>query len=287
VTTDRRTFLAVAGAAAGAAAAGTLGRAGLVAPFDIAFPGHAIRLPDATTGRAAFAQLTDVHLRRIDRRHEAIAAELAAWRPDFVVLTGDTLDRAAALDTVAAFLDMLPPVPKLAVAGNWEYQAGIDFRRLRALLERHGGRLLVNERAIVSAGGLRTAVTGLDDLLHGRPDYRLVGRGTGEVALELVLVHCPAARDALVATHAAAAPAGIDPAPPPAVVLAGHTHGGQIRPFGLTYTPRGSGRYVAGWYDGAPRLFVSRGVGTVGLPLRLGARPEVPLFEVTAFPARS
>ena len=65
------------------------------------------------------------------------------------------------------------------------------------------------------------------------------------------------------------------------VCLSGHTHGGQVA-FGgwAPWLPVGSGRFVAGFYD-VPgcRLFVSRGVGTSVLPLRLGAQPEVVVFE--------
>jgi predicted MPP superfamily phosphohydrolase len=83
----------------------------------------------------------------------------------------------------------------------------------------------------------------------------------------LVLAHCPAARDAL----------GLPTEHPASLVLSGHTHGGQIAPLGIaTWRPTGSGRYVAGWYtDGGPPLYVSRGVGTSLVPVRIGAAPEM------------
>jgi hypothetical protein len=64
-------------------------------------------------------------------------------------------------------------------------------------------------------------------------------------------------------------------------MLAGHTHGGQVAPFGIaTVLPRGCGRYVAGWYrEGGPPLFVSRGIGTSSLPVRIGASPELARFD--------
>jgi hypothetical protein len=65
------------------------------------------------------------------------------------------------------------------------------------------------------------------------------------------------------------------------LLLAGHTHGGQVAPFGLALTlPSGSGRYVAGWYrDAGPPMYVSRGIGTSLIPVRLGATPELVRFE--------
>jgi len=67
----------------------------------------------------------------------------------------------------------------------------------------------------------------------------------------------------------------------PQWMLAGHTHGGQIAPFGWTpFRPRGSGRYVGGWYrDTVPALYVSRGIGTSVIDARHRAVPEVPVFD--------
>jgi len=63
-------------------------------------------------------------------------------------------------------------------------------------------------------------------------------------------------------------------------VLAGHTHGGQLAVGKhALYTPRGSGSFVAGWYQTQwGVLYVSRGVGTSVLPMRLGARPELAII---------
>jgi uncharacterized protein len=65
-------------------------------------------------------------------------------------------------------------------------------------------------------------------------------------------------------------------------VLSGHTHGGQVAPFGLaTILPRGCGRYVAGWYrdEGGPPMYVSRGIGTSLVPVRIGATPELVVID--------
>lgn len=65
------------------------------------------------------------------------------------------------------------------------------------------------------------------------------------------------------------------------LMLSGHTHGGQIAVGGWApLVPPGSGRYVRGWFrgDGAPPLYVSRGIGTSVLPLRFGATPELAVF---------
>jgi predicted MPP superfamily phosphohydrolase len=76
-----------------------------------------------------------------------------------------------------------------------------------------------------------------------------------------------------------AAELGID------LMLAGHTHGGQLA---LETVHRGFNtssliyRYTSGWYENrGARLYVNRGIGTTGFPIRLGARPEITVLELT------
>jgi predicted MPP superfamily phosphohydrolase len=67
------------------------------------------------------------------------------------------------------------------------------------------------------------------------------------------------------------------------LTLAGHTHGGQVR-FPLVpvfWLPRGSGRYLEGWYGADDsRMYVSRGIGTSTLPIRFLCRPELAIITV-------
>ncbi len=138
--------------------------------------------------------------------------------------------------------------------------------------ERHNCRLLINETVTHEHRGGVFRVTGVDDLLGGAPNVRSANGG-GPNDPHVLLAHCPAFRE----RAEAAVPGGFT------CMLAGHTHGGQIRLFGFTpVLPRGSGGYVSGWYrgDGRMPLYVSRGIGTSLLRARLGAPPEVSLFEI-------
>jgi uncharacterized protein len=88
----------------------------------------------------------------------------------------------------------------------------------------------------------------------------------------------------LSSTHSGAPDDDIDPRLlTPQVMLAGHTHGGQVALFGWApLRPPGSGRYVQGWYrDAATSLYVSRGIGTSVVPARFCAAPEVAYFAWT------
>jgi predicted MPP superfamily phosphohydrolase len=259
---NRRAFLRTA-AGLGALGAATTAYAGLVEPdwVDFTSPGA----PAGWPTDAGFAHLSDLHLGSLDDAHDAIVAEIRRRRPPLLLLTGDTVDEAGALPALDELLGQLPDVTPLAILGNWEYWGRVDPGSLARLLERHGGRLLINES--LRLGDL--VVTGLDDWVAGSPDPTVVAAAP-EGAAHVLLAHCPVQRDYL--------PSGRTPD----LVLSGHTHGGQVRPLGVAaFRPRGSGRYLAGWYrdgNGAPPLYVSRGVGTSVLPFRLGARPEVAFY---------
>lgn len=265
MTWSRRRFLA---AAAGGAAAAVGIDAFLVEPGKLTVTRHAVGAGGGPTAR--LVQLTDLHMRALGDHEHEVAAAVGRLEPDALLLTGDTIESPGALGLLGRFLDLLDPaVPKVAILGNWERWAGIDPARMEAVLAARNGRLLVNATTVLATPAGTLAVTGLDDLVEGSPDWSAATRGPRPGGPWLVLVHCPAYRDLLPAEAA------------PDVVLSGHTHGGQIAPFGWApVRPRGSGRYVSGWYrGGGPPLYVSRGIGTVGIPARLGAPPEVAVFD--------
>lgn len=222
----------------------------------------------ATTLPAArLVQLSDLHLKQIGRLEEQILRAINDNPPDLLLFTGDAIDAAGGFAVFDAFLAACPAASTpVGILGNWEYRSGIPTERIARLYEKHGGRLLVNESITVdtSAGSLR--VTGLDDLVGGAPEPAVAEQAPRQDP-HLLLAHCPGQRDRL-GDHA---PDAID------LILSGHTHGGQVAPFGVALiTPGGSGRYVRGWYrDEGPPMYVSRGLGNSTLPIRLGVTPEL------------
>jgi uncharacterized protein len=235
-------------------------------------------------------QLTDLHLDSIGAHEERVAAAVAAQRPDLIVFTGDSIDDAAHVGAFGEFLDLLDAgTRKLAVVGDRERAGGIDLRELERVYAKRGCELLVNDVADLRIEGRRVLITGLDDLIGGTPDPARAIVGSEPTPNHLLLAHCPAQRDALrwervspVATAGVADGPEVDLAPyRPQWMLSGHTHGGQVAPFGLTpFRPRGSGRYVSGWYrDAVPALYVSRGIGTSLIDARHRAVPEVAVFD--------
>jgi len=210
--------------------------------------------------------LTDVHLRDegpwLDRLEVALSA---LDRPDLVAITGDVVTRGWTEPAVARFLDALPgaPLGRFSIMGNWEYWSGAEPGPWSALLEAHGVRLLRNEGLALGPIDLY----GTDDALAGEPRPRPAGPAR---APRVVLTHSPALFDRIA--H-----------PDTALVLAGHSHAGQVRlpMLGAAWVPMGTGRYVGGWYQsGTTWLFVGRGIGWSIAPLRLWCPPEMAWIEL-------
>jgi predicted MPP superfamily phosphohydrolase len=262
---NRRRFLA---ALAGGAFVATGVDAFAVEPGRVTVTHHAF---GSTEGPALrLVQLTDLHMHAVGGHEVEVARVAARLRPDLVLCTGDMIEREVDLPLLDDFLGRLDPdVPKLGIYGNWERWAKIEPDPLAEVYGRHQGRLLVNETFTGVHQGRSYAITGLDDLVRGHPDLTRAMTSIDPGPNHLLLEHCPAFRDAI--------PEGSSPS----WMLAGHTHGGQITLLGWApFRPRGSGRYVEGWYrDARPPMYVCRGIGTVGIPARLFAPPEVAAFD--------
>ena len=223
-------------------------------------------------GEITIAQLSDLHTSNFGRVESNTIKALQGILPDVIVITGDAIDKRDSLPALDNFLKSLPAAVKFATLGNWEYWAGIDLKELRDVYRKNGVTLLVNDCVTVRVKGTVINLVGLDDYTAGKPNPLLA------------LSRCEDQNPTLLAMHS---PGLFDETPPTAensfgLAIAGHTHGGQL---GLgnhaIYTPRGSGSFVAGWYQTLwSDLYVSRGLGTSVVPARMGARPELPVFQL-------
>lgn len=187
--------------------------------------------------------------------------ELAnSLKPDVIALTGDFVThRASEVDRIAADLARLRARDGvLAVFGNHDYR-GREEARIAAALP--NARFLRNDGVRIVRGSSAVAITGVEDLEEGRvvdlESARAVLR-PGDI--EIVLCHNPLGARAIARPGCAA-------------ILAGHTHAGQIDlPFLRRLGPKHPGARVL-LRD--TLLVVSSGLGAVGIPLRLGAQPEI------------
>ncbi len=228
-----------------------------VVAYDLAVPGW-------TAAPLRLVQVSDIHHGPPDMptaRVAALVRQVNALAPDLVVLTGD-YNGGKLIDAEAGNLDdAVRPLRGLrsrlgtfAVRGNHD-----DAYWAPLVLPRYRMTYLQNSHA--NAGPV--VIAGIDDAETGAPDVRAALAGIAPGKPVILLMHEP--------DGFAAVPTGV------ALTLAGHTHGGQIRLplIGALVTHSALG-YVRGRYDVAGRtLIVSSGVGTSGLPFRLGVPPEV------------
>jgi len=246
----------------------------LVSRHDVVLPGLAPRLDGLR-----IAQVSDVHLPANRAAGERTLALLGSERPEIVVLTGDQCEtRSAVADLVEFAHAARGTLATIAVLGNWDYRGGTVDRLARDAYDRAGVTLLVNSHAIVGVGDASLAFVGLDDVLSGSPSGMTAAASLPSEVPAIWLVHEPSFAD----EFAVSGPAK------PKLILSGHTHGGQIRVPGLpAFTPEGSGRFVAGWYDSLlGRLYVSRGIGTADVRARLFCPPELPIFTLRREPSQ-
>jgi hypothetical protein len=269
----RRRFLAgmgAAGAVIGADAFGLEAHRVVVSRHDVLVPG----LPEGLHG-LRIAQIADLHLPGNRLAARATLEHLHRERPDVVILNGDMTETASAMTQVRDFAaNARGSLGTIAVLGNWEYRVGAVGDGARAAYRAAGVDLLINESRTLEVGGAPLAFVGLDDVLMGEPDLQQARREVKPGSIEIWVMHEPIFADML--------PVGTTVRP--MMLLAGHTHGGQIRiPFMPPVKPTGAGRFLEGWYRDTPApLYVSRGVGTTGIPARFRCPAELPILTLRA-----
>jgi predicted MPP superfamily phosphohydrolase len=193
-----------------------------------------------------------------------------AERPDVVFLTGDYVTShgeqwgPACADALAIVASA--PLGAFAVLGNHDWWSDSQ-EIIQRELARIGVVTLANSAARLRPAGNVWAV-GVETLATGQEDVGVAAARTPGGAVRFLLVHEPDFADRVRV--------------PIAMQFSGHSHGGQVRIPGLpSWTPAGARRYVAGLYRSAPHpLFVTRGVGVIGPPVRFRCPPEVAVIEV-------
>jgi len=231
------------------------------------------RLPPALDG-LRIVQLSDIHHSAFTGREQIERAVVKAnsLNPDIIVLTGDYISHER--EYAAPCAEMLGRLHArcgvYAVLGNHDHWT--DAALITDLFRAEGIRVLINE-------GLRFEhpqhpgssfwLAGVDDTMVGLEDLPLALAGSSADEMKLVLAHNP-----VILRRAARA--GVD------LVLSGHTHGGQIT-WRAERSPSGRPRRrllrgLGQRHD--TQIYVSRGLGTVVLPVRYGCLPEVSLLEL-------
>lgn len=211
------------------------------------------------------AHITDLHSNGFGRLEEQVYNALTEEKPDIIVITGDLATPSGTLDGYKEVIkDFKAPKGVYFVQGNWEYWEPISD--LRDLLKETGIIDLTNR---VYKLDQNLWLVGFDDSEEGNPKLEIL-KSLPQNALKIGLFHSPQFFEK-TAGHIE-------------LNLAGHSHGGQVRlPFiGPLWVPNGTGKYDQGWFEkDTSRLYVSRGIGTSILPIRINCSPELALIEIT------
>ncbi|APR79286.1 Phosphoesterase [Minicystis rosea] len=223
--------------------------------------------------RIAFA--SDLHLGPTTPSITLDAAfrHLADAEPDLLVLGGDYVFLDATPARARELRDRVRAIPaanKVAVLGNHDLWTRHD--RLEDALAQAGVRVLVNAATRLGAPHDDVAVVGIDDPWAGEPDAERAFAGAQGAEMTVVVCHSPAALPLIEGRGAA-------------LFVCGHTHGGQVAlPGGIPIVLPG-GRWARRFPHGVhawegTTVFVSRGVGVVGVPMRAFAPPDVGVIDI-------
>lgn len=273
---SRRVFLSRASAVAAGAASVSLvgvGMANALGPPDLLRVPVRLRKLDPALNGFRIAVVSDIHLGPLTgRAHtERIVRMINETSPDLVAIVGDLVD-----GTVAELGPLAEPLRDLEsregaffVTGNHEYFVPDPLSWLREL-ERLGVQPLRNENTVIRRGGAAFDLAGVNDIsgksISDGPDFDRALSGRDSSRPTVLLAHQPVQVDEAAARE-------VD------LQLSGHTHGGQLWPF----------HYIVGLQQGAvaglstvddTQLYVSRGAGFWGPPVRVGAPPDITVISL-------
>jgi len=277
---NRRMFIARASAVAASAASVSVvgfGAATALGPPDLLQVPIRLRRLDPALRGFRIAVVSDIHLGPLaGRSHtERIVETINAAEPDLVAIVGDLVDGTVAeLGPAAAPLrDLAAPEGAFFVTGNHEYFVE-DPTSWLVELERLGVQPLRNANTVVRRGGAAFDLVGVNDIAGERrddpPDFDRAFAGVDAGRPTVLLAHQP-----VLVSEAAAR--GVD------LQLSGHTHGGQMWPF--HYAVRMVQPSLAGLSSvDDTQLYVTRGAGFWGPPVRIGAPPDVTVVTLESGP---
>lgn len=232
------------------------------------------KLPKELEG-LQIAQISDLHVGITIKRDyvERIVRQVNDLEAPIIAFTGDLADGLVSgiRDEVAPLRDLYAPYGKFFVTGNHEYYAGVE--EWVEEIDRLGFTVLINSHRTLTHRNANFVLAGVTDYGGGRfhrshisnPNRAIDGAEPGNV--KILLAHQPR-------SIFAAAKAGFD------LQISGHTHGGQYMPWNILielYQPftKGLHRYENTW------IYVNRGTGYWGPPMRLGVPSEITLFTLT------
>ena len=195
--------------------------------------------------------------------------------PDIVVFAGDLIDDPLTYGNTGEIAPILSNIRaslgRFAIYGNHDH-GGYGTERYKKVMKDAGFRLLINESVQIQGDDGYIVVAGIDDVLFGRHNPKKALSSLSKQTFTILLAHEPDIADGMTNF-------------PVDIQLSGHSHGGQIQApfFGPVVTSALAKKYVEGLYDigtEGMQLYVSRGIGTTGMPLRFLCNPELTVITL-------
>jgi predicted MPP superfamily phosphohydrolase len=212
------------------------------------------------SGNCRLVHFSDFHFKGDEAYASEVVHTINKLAPDFVCFTGDLVEHRAFADGALRFIRQID-APVYGCPGNHEYSSGVSFHDCEKAFAATGGAWLADRNIVLEQHDLEIVGMGIVGL-NIVPPLPATRR--------LLLIHYPLMADRLNQRH-------FD------LILAGHSHGGQVRLplWGSMIVPRGVGPYDLGYYDtaGGP-LYVNPGIGTYRLPFRFNCPPELTVITI-------
>jgi len=210
------------------------------------------------SGPCRLVQFSDFHYKGDAEYAAEVVRTINTLAPNFVCFTGDLVEEARFAPAAFEFIRQIQ-APVYGIPGNHDFQSGVAHSDFEKVFGATGGGWLSCQTAILPDYDLELVGVGRGVQVFGAP----------QATRQILLMHFPQMANLLQRRFD--------------LILAGHSHGGQIRLplLGAMVLPRGVRPYEHGYYEtpGGP-LYVNAGIGTYRIPFRWNCRPELTLITI-------
>jgi uncharacterized protein len=210
-------------------------------------------------GNCRFVHFSDFHYKGDGEYAAEVIRCINELAPDFVCFTGDLVEEARFAPDAFEFIRQIK-APAYGTPGNHDFQSGVPRSDFVAAFGATGGAWLADDSTLLARHDLE--IVGF-----GRKGVRALAEPRAQ--RQILLLHYPQVANGLGRRFD--------------LILAGHSHGGQVRLpiLGAVILPRGVGQYEHGYYEtpGGP-LYVNAGIGTYRIPFRWNCPPELTLITI-------